>query len=128
LATELAAGGVDLVAAGMADVGDDRMFAQDLDKLFESAGGGALVGDAAEGGTDGVVGDDIDVCSKAFHEACEPAGMVGRVIHFIEQAILDIDESAGALLVAFGGGHDLVDVIAAVHGDQPGAGEVIGGV
>lgn len=124
----MAAGGVDLVAAGVAGVSDDGVVAEDLDELFKSLGGGTLIVDAAEGGADGVVGDDVDVGAEPFHQAGQLSRVIGGIVDLVQQAIFDVDESAGALLVAFGGGHDFIDAISAVHGDQTGAGGVIGGV
>ena len=87
---KLAAGGADIVASCAANVGDDAAGAKDLAEGADFGWRWRPVSGAAETGTDGVVGNEIDVSAKAIHQVGKGVGLLIRIVHALEQTVLDV--------------------------------------
>ena len=111
---ELAAGGVDVVAAGFAEMGDDAVGAEEVDECGEARVRRREIGDAGESGADRVAGNDVDVGAKAFHETGEHGSLLVGVVYAVDDAVFDVGDAACGRLESPGGGHDVGDAKSAV--------------
>ena len=127
-AAELAAGGVDVGAAGAAEVGDEFVLAEDRGEGFGGVVGGGLVGVALQAEAGGVVAEEVHMHAACANDGGERAGVVGRIVYAAEEAILDRDGAAAAGLKAVGGGEDVGDRETFAHREELGARGVVGSV
>ena len=91
LMSELAAGGGDIAAAGGADVGVDEAGSEDALELVDGIVAGAAEGEAG----DFVVADEVDVGAEGFGEGGEALGVLGEVVHAVEEGVLKGDFATG---------------------------------
>jgi len=127
-AAELAAGGVDVGAAGATEVGDEFLFAEEGSEGVGGVVGRGFVGVALQAEAGGVVAEEVHVHAARAEDGGEGAGVVGRVVYAAQEAILDRDGATTAGLKAVGGGEDVGDGETFAHREELGAGGVVGGV
>src|SRR3954447_10380512 len=98
---QLAAGGVDVAAAGEADGGAYPVLGEDCPEALDPLRRGAVVGAGR------VVGDEIDLVGARVEQGGELAGMHGQVVDPVEHHVLDEDLATAAGPVALAGGQHL---------------------
>ena len=87
---ELAAGGVDVAAAGEADGGGEPVLGEDRAEALDPLRRGAVVGAGR------VVGDQVDLVGARIEQRGELAGVLGQVVDAVEHHVLDEDLAAAA--------------------------------
>ncbi len=121
---ELAAGGVGFEAARIAHTVFNVVLFEDVAKLGDPFGGGALVVRIA----DRVVGDQVDMGLKAFEVVGEFLGLGGAVVHAREEDVFKGDAAFSGFHIGATVGEEGFEGVGAGTGNQLFAQALVGGV
>src|SRR5689334_11545389 len=114
---QLPAGSFDLAPLALAELHVDAASDKDVTKTIDGIGGRSFVGESG----DWIVGNHIEQHRAALQEFDELLCVLGTVVDFGEQNILECQPAAGGFEVPVGCGEDVGEARALVGGDNFGA-------